>query len=129
MLLIRNFRNLQAVNQLTIPERKLPTEAGVAQRVAQRLEIQLEHDLRHLSERERQARGEELLPVVEQLTQNEEGRRHLAAILFSYMHGQRRPPEESPAKTNAPAGSGPAEEAAGEPRGPRRRRRRRRRAS
>ncbi len=122
---IGNFRNLQAVNQLTIPERKIPTEAEVAQR----LEIQLEHDLRHLSERERQARGEELLPVVEQLTQTEEGRRHLAAILFSYMHGQRRPPEESPAKTNAPADSGPAEEAAGEPRGPRRRRRRRRRAS
>ncbi len=36
---IGNFRNLQAVNQLTIPERKIPSEAVVAEHVAQRLEV------------------------------------------------------------------------------------------
>lgn len=123
---IGNFRNLQAVNQLTIPERKIPSEAVVAEHVAQRLEVQLEHDLRHLSERERQARGEELLPVVEQLIRSEEGRRHLAAILFSYIHERRRPAPGSREKPDAGADPAPADETAGEPGGrPRRRRRRR----
>jgi ATP-dependent RNA helicase DeaD len=123
---IGNFRNLQAVNQLTIPERKIPSEPVVAEHVAQRIEVQLEHDLRHLSERERQARGEELLPVVEQLTRSEEGRRHLAAILFSYIHERRRPAQGSSKKPDAGADPAPADETAGEPE-PRRRRRRRRR--
>ncbi|MCH6561762.1 MAG: DEAD/DEAH box helicase [Myxococcales bacterium] len=123
---IGNFRNLQAVNQLTIPERKIPSEAVVAEHVAQRLEVQLEHDLRHLSERERQARGEELLPVVEQLIRSEEGRRHLAAILFSYIHERRRPAPGSREKPDAGADPAPADETAGKPGGrPRRRRRRR----
>lgn len=121
---IGNFRNLQAVNQLTIPERKIPSEAVVAEHVAQRLEVQLEHDLRHLSERERQARGEELLPVVEQLIRSEEGRRHLAAILFSYIHERRRPAPGSRKKPDAGADPAPADETAGKPGGRRRRRRR-----
>lgn len=121
---IGNFRNLQAVNQLTIPERKIPSEAVVAEHVAQRLEVQLEHDLRHLSERERQARGEELLPVVEQLIRSEEGRRHLAAILFSYIHERRRPAPGSREKPDAGADPAPADETAGKPGGRRRRRRR-----
>jgi ATP-dependent RNA helicase DeaD len=123
---IGNFRNLQAVNQLTIPERKIPSEPVVAEHVAQRIEVQLEHDLRHLSERERQARGEELLPVVEQLTKSEEGRRHLAAILFSYIHERRKPAQGSREKPDAGADPAPADETAGEPGGRRRRRRRRR---
>ena len=98
--------------------------------MAQRLEIQLEHDLRHLSERERQARGEELLPVVEQLASNEEGRRHLAAILFSYIHGRRQPVSTPVVDASEPADSKPAgdsDEAGGRPR--RRRRRRKTAAS
>ncbi len=124
---IGNFRNLQAVNQLPIPERKLPTEAEVAEHVAQRLEVQLEHDLRHLSERERQLRGEEFLPVVERLATNEEGRRHLAAILFSYIH--HRPADGATEKVDRPADPGPAEGAASEAGGRPRRRRRRRKAA
>ena len=127
---IGNFRNVQTVNQLTIPERKLPTSDDVAGRIAQRLEVQLEHDLRHLGERERQLRQQEFLPVVERLAANDEGRHHLAAILFSYLQ-EHRAPSSQPAATDEeapPSAPEPGPSGGGEQR-PRRRRRRRKAAA
>ena len=126
---IGNFRDVQNVNQLKIPERKIPTKDEATERIAQRLEIQLEHDLRHISERERRVRQDEFLPVVERLAATDAGRHHLAAILFSYARERGGPaaaPSAKPDASSAPESAhGPATPGEGRPR----RRRRRRKAA
>ncbi|MFQ5513525.1 MAG: DEAD/DEAH box helicase [Myxococcota bacterium] len=120
------FRNMQKVNQIKVPERRIPTPEEVADRMAQRLEVQLEHDLRHLTERERRTREDYLLPVVERLAASETGRRHLAAVLFIHLRDRKKPAaEDRPAE---PAASAPPPPPADEERRGRRRRRRRRAA-
>jgi ATP-dependent RNA helicase DeaD len=84
---IGNFRSLQKVNRMVIPERHTPDEGEVVDRLARRAQVKIEHDLRELPERQRQAREEEFLPVVDRLVASEEGRRDLAAILFTYLRG------------------------------------------
>ncbi len=101
------FRNMQKVNQITVPERQVPSEDEVSDHLAQRMEVQLEHGLRHLSERERKLREEDLLSVVERLAKTDSGRRHLAVLLFAHLHDksgsaparvepEARPTEDSP---------------------------------
>ena len=85
---IGNFRSLQKVNRMTIPERPLPTQLEVDERIAQRLQVDIEHDLRAFPEPERSVRQEEMLPIVDALTASETGRRHLAAVLFSYLRAR-----------------------------------------
>ncbi len=82
---IGNFRALQKVNRMTIPERDLPTQAEVDERIAQRLQVEIEHDLRAFPERERRLREEEMLPIVETFAASDSGRRQLSAVLFSYL--------------------------------------------
>jgi ATP-dependent RNA helicase DeaD len=82
---IGNFRSLQKVNRIVIPERKLPTEAEVAKREAERLQVDIEHHLRDIPERDRQAREETHLPTVESLAATPQGRRLLSAVLFEYL--------------------------------------------
>ena len=82
---IGNFRSLQKVNRIVIPERKLPTEAEVAKREAERLGVDIEHHLRDIPVADRPAREETHLATVESLSTTSEGRRLLSAVLFEYL--------------------------------------------
>jgi ATP-dependent RNA helicase DeaD len=94
---IGNFRSLQKVNRIVIPERKLPTEAEVAKREAERLGVDIEHHLRDIPVADRPAREETHLATVESLSATPEGRRLLSAVLFEYLEhacldaGSRKP--------------------------------------
>ncbi len=100
---IGNFRSVCAVNRMTIPERDLPTEEEVAGRMAGRLQVDVEHELREMSERDRRIRQEEYLPVVNALALSEEGRRDLAAIVFSYLDKKHVPaPRSDDTQSEAP---------------------------
>jgi len=95
--------------------------------------VKIEQELRAQPERERRARIDRFLPVVEQLAGNEEGRRDLAAICAAYL-AEHRPVTEVtvPAAVRAAAADPPA--ASADPGGERRdggrgRRRRPRRRS
>jgi ATP-dependent RNA helicase DeaD len=80
---IGNFKFIQNANRMKIPERSIPTDDEVRQRIAQRYEVQIEHAIRHLGDREREIAEQRFLPVVEHLNESDEGRRELAAILYS----------------------------------------------
>ena len=136
---IGNFRNLEKVNRMTIPERQLPDEASLVEKNAERVRVQIEHELRELPERERQTRQEQFLPVVERLLADEEGRQDLAAVLYQYLNGHTEvstPASLAPAAADAdpatapgprePAPSTASNDGDGEPPAGRRRRRRRR---
>jgi ATP-dependent RNA helicase DeaD len=82
---IGNFRSLQKVNRIVIPERKLPSEAEVAKREAERLGVDIEHHLRDIPVADRPAREETHLATVESLSATPEGRRLLSAVLFEYL--------------------------------------------
>jgi ATP-dependent RNA helicase DeaD len=131
---IGNFRSLQKVNRMTIPERPLPEQADVDKRIALRLQVQIEHDLRAFPERERKVREEELLPIIDTFASSEAGRRQLSAVLFSYLrdHHVDAPDASSvdPDVRNAPRSPSKAREDSGkateEAERPRRRQRRRR---
>jgi ATP-dependent RNA helicase DeaD len=82
---IGNFRTLQKVNRIVIPERKLPSEVDVARREAERLQVEIEHHLRDVPTSDRQAREETHLPTVESLAATPQGKRLLAAVLYEYL--------------------------------------------
>jgi ATP-dependent RNA helicase DeaD len=110
-----NFRYLQQVNQIRIAERKVPTEAQIAERLRDRLEVKIEQELRALPERERKWNLERFLPVVDGLAATPEGRRDLAAVCAVYLHEHRPvtsviPPLEALGAAPAPAPA-PAREA------------------
>jgi ATP-dependent RNA helicase DeaD len=125
---VANFRYLQQVNRMEIPERPLPSDEQVAQRTLGRLEIDLEHELRGLDERERRLREEVHLPLVEKLGETPEGRRKLAAVLFQWLDHRHVPaPEvEEPIASTGPSRPTPGGVAPAEAPAKRRRRRRRR---
>jgi ATP-dependent RNA helicase DeaD len=106
---IGNFRYLQQVNKIEIRERKLPTEAQIAERLAERLEVKIEQEVRALPERERRARIDRFLPVVEQLAASDEGRRDLAAICAAYLAEHRPVTEVSVPAPTRPAAAEPGE--------------------
>jgi len=128
---IGNFRYLQQVNKIEIRERKLPSEAQIAERRRDRLAVKIEQEVRALPERERRARIERFVPVVEQLAASEEGRRDLAAICAAYLAEHRPVTEVSVASaTRATAAEADPERSSDAPpsdsaRGRRRRPRRR----
>jgi ATP-dependent RNA helicase DeaD len=129
---IGNFRYLQQVNQIRITERKVPSEAEIGERLADRLSVKIEQELRVQPERERKWNLDRFLPVVDALAASAEGRRDLAAVCAAYLHEHRPetsvvPPIE-PVATLAPADR-TREEGAGisGDRPPQRRARRRRR--
>ncbi len=121
---IGNFKSLQAINRMTIPERPLPKQSEVEERIAKRIEVKLEHALRDLPEREQRTRRQAYLGVVQRLTATDEGLGMLSAILFEHLHGGSQletPTPSAPAETPSAAAERPRDEAR-----PRRRRRRRR---
>jgi ATP-dependent RNA helicase DeaD len=133
---IGNFQNVQNVNRMKIPARDVPTDADVAARLAQRLQVAAEHELRELGERERAQRQAKMVPVIERLVASEEGREALAVHLYKALHATVAAAPagvggETRAEEPAARGREPAAEPAAEPSGrtegdgPRKRRRRR----
>jgi ATP-dependent RNA helicase DeaD len=104
---IGNFRTLQKVNRIVIPERKLPSEIDVARREAERLQVEIEHHLRDIPTSDRQAREETHLPTVESLAATPQGKRLLAAVLYEYLEHRHvaTPVRDEP----VPAAGAPAE--------------------
>jgi ATP-dependent RNA helicase DeaD len=116
---IGNFRNMQNVNRMVIPERSIPSAADVAGRERQRVQVRLEHDLRELGEREREERERRYMPLVEELASDAEGKLELAMVLGAYLASPRRevaspaaepadaaPPEREPARDSERKGGG-----------------------
>ena len=95
---IGNFRNLQNVNKIKISERKVPSDAEIAERVRERLAVKAEQELRHLGERDRKALLERFRPVVNALSRSDEGLAELATIcaLFLREHGPETPSSNPP---------------------------------
>ena len=85
---IGNFKSLQAINRMTVPEKKLPTEEQVQQRIAQRLEVRAEQTLRDVPERERKLRQDTFLPIVRRLASTESGLQTLSTLLFPQLRRQ-----------------------------------------
>lgn len=96
---IGNFKFMQTVTKIKIPERKLPTEADLVRRIGERLRVKVEHDLREMPEKERRWRVDRLLPIVEELGESDEGRRDLALLCAAYLQEHR--PETTLPKTDA----------------------------
>lgn len=98
---VGSFRNLQKVNRIKIEERPLPTDADLLARVRDRLANKVEQEIRHLSERDKQFHVDRLVPLVQSMSETNEGRRELAAICSSYLEDHkpettvREEPEES----------------------------------
>ena len=86
---IGNFRYLQNVNRITIPERKLPTEADLQERMRERLAVKVEQEMRSVPAADRSWKIDRFVPVVQKMGENDEGRRELAAICAAYMREHR----------------------------------------
>ena len=114
---------------MTLPERTLPSPRDLADRIRQRIQVRLEHDLRELDQRERARRQQDLLPLVEELAKSEEGRLELAIVLSTYL---KQSEKDCPAAPREPERDRESESAAPapEPRAskPGRKRRRRRKS-
>jgi len=82
---IGNFRYLQNVNKIEIKERKLPTEKDTLARLRARLSVKVEQEIRALPERDRGAKIDRFVPMVEDLAASNEGRRELAALCAFYL--------------------------------------------
>jgi ATP-dependent RNA helicase DeaD len=89
---IANFRNMQNVNRMKIPERPIPSGSQLSERLRQRIQVRLEHDLREMPERERATRRSQFVPIVAELLKSDEGRLELAMVLATYL---RTPPREA----------------------------------
>jgi len=96
---IGNFKYMQTVTKIKIPERKLPDESDIVGRIGERLRIKIEHDLREMPEKERAWRVDRLLPIVEEFGKTGEGRRDLALLCAAYL--QEHKPETTIAETEA----------------------------
>jgi ATP-dependent RNA helicase DeaD len=114
---IGNFKMIQTVNKIRIAERKVPTEADIAARIAERLAVKVEQELRALEPRERSSLLERFAPIAARLSASPDGQRDLAAICGFYLR------EHRPQTTVEPGAPSPAPPGAagGEPRreGPR----------
>jgi len=96
---IGNFKYMQTVTKIKVPERKIPSEADIVRRTGERLRIKIEHDLREMPEKERAWRVDRLLPIVEDLGTSAEGRRDLALLCAAYL--QEHKPETTIAESEA----------------------------
>ncbi|MBW2231916.1 MAG: DEAD/DEAH box helicase, partial [Deltaproteobacteria bacterium] len=108
---IGNFKHMQNVNKIKITERKPPTEADLLGRIRERMQVKVEHEMRHLEASKVSFEVERLIPVVEEMAADHEGRRDLAGICAAYLAEHRpettieespEPPE--PAREPRPAG-------------------------
>lgn len=86
---IGNFKHMQNVNKIKVLERKLPTEKQMRERLTEKIQVKVEHELRHIPEVERVYQVDRLIPVVESLGETQQGRRDLAGILAAYLKEHR----------------------------------------
>ncbi|MCZ6464051.1 MAG: DEAD/DEAH box helicase [Proteobacteria bacterium] len=110
---IGNFRHLQHVNKIKIAERKIPTENQILERIRERLQVKVEQEMRAIPDGERRDRVDRLVPVVESLIGDPEGKRELAAICAAYLREHR--PETTVSEEEVRAAASSAE--SGPPRG------------
>jgi ATP-dependent RNA helicase DeaD len=112
---IGNFKMIQNVNKIRISERKVPTEAEIAARVAERLAVKVEQEVRALPDRERAALIERFAPIVDRLSASPDGRRDLAAICGFYLseHRPQTQVETGGSVAQAQAATSPAREPRG----------------
>ncbi|MCG8592507.1 MAG: DEAD/DEAH box helicase [Proteobacteria bacterium] len=82
---IGDFRHLQNVTKIEVLERPIPSDADIAVRLRERLEVKVEQEMRAMPARERADKVDRFIPVVEQMVSNEEGRRDLAAVCAAYL--------------------------------------------
>ncbi len=121
---IGNFKHMQNVNKIKVTERKIPSEKDMRNRIADRLKVKVEQEMRALPKDVVADRVDRLIPVVETLADSQEGRRDLAGILAAYLAEHR--PETTVTDTEAPSSASTPDlgqaEAEDEDRPPRRRR-------
>ncbi len=101
---IGNFKHMQNVNKISITERKPPTEADMLARIRERLQVKVEHEMRHLEPSIVSFEVERLIPVVEKMAADHDGRRDLAGICAAYL-AEHRPEttiEEQPSTDSEP---------------------------
>lgn len=103
---IGNFKHMQNVIQIKITERKIPSEKDIRNRIAERLKVKVEHEMRALPADVVSDQIERLIPVVETLADSHEGRRDLAGILAAYLAEHR--PETSVTEVDVAPASGSA---------------------
>ncbi|MFP6640371.1 MAG: helicase-related protein, partial [Myxococcota bacterium] len=95
---IGNFKHMQNVNKVQITERKPPTDAELSQHVSERLMAKFEQKLTDLEKAGSASQVDRLLPLVESLAADLEGRRTLARICAAYLHD----PLETSESTDSP---------------------------
>jgi ATP-dependent RNA helicase DeaD len=100
---IGNFKFLQNVTKIKIAERKPPTQADIAHRKREQIEVKIEHEIRALSEEQRGVHVDSMIPIVKELASTEEGLRDLAAICDAYIREHR--PDTTVAETTEPSDS------------------------
>ncbi len=98
---IGNFKHMQNVNNIKVIERKLPTGAQVLDRIAERLQVKVEQEMRSIPAEDRTYQIDRLIPVVESLAKTEEGRKDLAGILAAYLAEHRPETTVTPMKPAA----------------------------
>jgi ATP-dependent RNA helicase DeaD len=86
---IGNFQNMQNVLKIRIAERKPPTEEEILARIRERLQVKVEHEMRSIPKQQRGLEVDRLIPVVEAMSEDQEGRRDLAAICTAYLKEHR----------------------------------------
>jgi len=82
---IGNFKHMQNVNKIKIAEREIPSEKQMLGRTRERLEVKVEHEMRSVPAPQLVFKVEKLVPVVEAMAKDPEGRRDLAAICAFYL--------------------------------------------
>jgi ATP-dependent RNA helicase DeaD len=100
---IGNFRMIQNVNKIKITERKVPTDAEIAERVRERLAVKAEQELRHLDDRERRTMLERFRPVVNALSRSDEGLAELATICALFLREHRPETPTTPTASDGDA--------------------------
>jgi ATP-dependent RNA helicase DeaD len=86
---IGNFKHMQNVNNIEVIERKPPTEQDMLNRIRERIQVKVEHEMRHLSPAQMDFEVDRLIPVVEEMATSHEGRRDLAGICAAYLNDHR----------------------------------------
>ena len=86
---IGNFKHMQNVNQIKMTERKAPTEKDLRDRLRERIQVKVEHEMRHQPESEQRFQVDRLIPIVEEMAETQEGRRDLAGIAAAYLADHR----------------------------------------
>ena len=105
---IGNFKHMQNVNKVQVAERKPPTDEELSQRVSERLMAKFEQKLTDLEKTGSASQADRLLPLVESLAADLEGRRTLARICAAYLHDpleateSTESPDADPSEASAP---------------------------